>query len=55
MLDYISRPSDVYSFVSQDGATLVPPFSCAYNNGMAYICSSLPGCEVNNQRLLFIK
>ncbi|KAK3831348.1 MAG: WD40-repeat-containing domain protein [Linnemannia elongata] len=32
MLDYISRPSDVYSFVSQDGATLVPPFSCAYNN-----------------------
>ncbi|KAG0272339.1 hypothetical protein BGZ95_011919 [Linnemannia exigua] len=32
MLDYISRPSDVYSFVSQDGATLVPPFSCAYNH-----------------------
>ncbi|KAF9088591.1 hypothetical protein BGX23_007254 [Mortierella sp. AD031] len=32
MLDYISRPGDVYSFVSQDGATLVPPFSCAYNH-----------------------
>lgn len=33
MLDYISRPNDVYTFVSQDETTLVPPFSCAYNNG----------------------
>ncbi|KAG0301113.1 hypothetical protein BGZ98_008606 [Dissophora globulifera] len=32
MLDYISRPDDVYTFISQDAATLVPPFSCAYNN-----------------------
>ncbi|KAF9952136.1 hypothetical protein BGZ72_006510 [Mortierella alpina] len=32
MLDYISRPNDVYTFVSQDETTLVPPFSCAYNN-----------------------
>ncbi|GJJ73760.1 denticleless [Entomortierella parvispora] len=32
LLDYISRPSDVYTFISQDGSTLVPPFSCAYNN-----------------------
>lgn len=44
MLDYISRPSDVYSFVSQDGATLVPPFSCAYNNGMPYTRFSLRAC-----------
>ncbi|KAG0205602.1 hypothetical protein BGX28_002807, partial [Mortierella sp. GBA30] len=32
MLKYINRPSDVYTFVSQDETTLVPPFSCAYNN-----------------------
>ena len=32
MLEYISRPNDVYTFVSQDATTLVPPFSCAYNN-----------------------
>ncbi|ORZ27124.1 WD40-repeat-containing domain protein [Lobosporangium transversale] len=32
MLDYISRPSDTYTFISQDSTTLVPPFSCAYNN-----------------------
>ncbi|KAG0367089.1 hypothetical protein BGZ54_004434, partial [Gamsiella multidivaricata] len=32
MLEYISRPNDVYTFISQDGATLVPPFSCSYNN-----------------------
>ena len=33
MLDFVSRPNDVYTFISQDGTTLVPPFSCTYNNG----------------------
>ncbi|KAF9977313.1 hypothetical protein BGZ65_007451, partial [Modicella reniformis] len=32
LLEYISRPNDVYTFIAQDGTTLVPPFSCAYNN-----------------------
>ncbi|KAF9187036.1 hypothetical protein BGZ49_004120, partial [Haplosporangium sp. Z 27] len=32
MLDFICRPQDVYTFESTDVATLVPPFSCAYNN-----------------------
>ncbi|KAF9190711.1 hypothetical protein BGZ50_009852 [Haplosporangium sp. Z 11] len=32
MLDYISRPKDIYTFISRDATTLVPPFSCAYNN-----------------------
>ncbi|KAF9350579.1 hypothetical protein BGX34_001139 [Mortierella sp. NVP85] len=32
MLDFVNRPSDVYTFISQDGTTLVPPFSCTYNN-----------------------
>lgn len=34
MKDYTSRSNDIYTFVSWDGTTLVPPFSCAYNNGM---------------------
>ncbi|KAG0026623.1 hypothetical protein BGZ81_006223 [Podila clonocystis] len=32
MKDYTCRSNDIYTFVSWDGTTLVPPFSCAYNN-----------------------
>lgn len=37
MKDFTSRSNDVYTFASWDGTTLVPPFSCAYNNGAVLV------------------
>lgn len=50
MKDYTSRSNDVYTFVSWDGTTLVPPFSCAYNNGMHLLkTSNAPGSKANGK------